>query len=215
MAVAIDILNTLALSLMVIALAMRTMMVLRIIMIVASAAFIAYALLAQDWPVLIAHLLLLPLNVWRLAEMQRLVHAARRATGVPLGVDWLLPYMRTLELPEGHVLFRRGDIADGIYFVADGRLQLEESGLELGRGALFGEIGIFSDDHRRTATVKTMTPTSLLQISAEKVRELYYQNPRFGFYLVGLITQRLMQNADGNDPEAVAAGEHTPTTHSA
>ena len=30
---------------------------------------------------------------------------------------------------------------------------------------------------------------------SEKVRELYYQNPEFGFYLVGLITERLMDNA--------------------
>ena len=78
-----------------------------------------------------------------------------------------------------------------------------------------GQLGIFSDNHRRTATVRTIAPTSLLLISAQKVRELYYQNPRFGFYLVGLITQRLMQNADIEaGMEAVAGGEHAPTPRS-
>jgi CRP-like cAMP-binding protein len=40
-----------------------------------------------------------------------------------------------------------------------------------------------------------MEDCSLLQISAEKVRELYYQNPDFGFFIVGLITRRLMEDA--------------------
>jgi hypothetical protein len=31
-------------------------------------------------------------------------------------------------------------------------------------------------------------------ISDEKVLELYYQNPTFGFYLVKLVTHRLLEN---------------------
>jgi hypothetical protein len=36
-----------------------------------------------------------------------------------------------------------------------------------------------------------------MKVSADKVRELYYQNPEFGFFLVGLITRRLMEDAKG------------------
>jgi CRP-like cAMP-binding protein len=66
----------------------------------------------------------------------------------------------------------------------------------MGKGALFGEIGVFSHDKRRTATAKVVEDSSILRISAAKVRELYYQNPDFGFFIVGLITRRLMEDAE-------------------
>jgi hypothetical protein len=37
----------------------------------ANAAFIAYGALAQLWPVLVLHLLLVPVNLWRLAHAYR------------------------------------------------------------------------------------------------------------------------------------------------
>jgi len=71
----------------------------------------------------------------------------------------------------------------------------EELDIEVGEGSLFGEIGIFSDSKVRTATAKSLGPCSLLVVSAEKVRELFFQNPEFGFFLVGLITRRLSEDA--------------------
>ena len=68
-------------------------------------------------------------------------------------------------------------------------------GVEMGKGALFGEIGIFSHDKSRTATAKTLEDSSLLLVTADKARELYYQNPDFGFFIVDLITRRLMEDA--------------------
>jgi CRP-like cAMP-binding protein len=65
----------------------------------------------------------------------------------------------------------------------------------LTKGTIFGEIGVFSADHLRTATARCLESCSLLMIEAAKVRELYYQNPQFGFYLIGLIAERLSQNA--------------------
>jgi CRP-like cAMP-binding protein len=82
-----------------------------------------------------------------------------------------------------------------MYFVSHGRVRFEELGVEMGKGALFGEIGIFSHDKSRTATAKTTEDSSLLAIDADKVRELYYQNPDFGFFIVDLITRRLMEDA--------------------
>ena len=36
----------------------------------------------------------------------------------------------------------------------------------------------------------------MLTISYDKVRELYFQNPSFGFYLLRLASERLLQNVD-------------------
>jgi CRP-like cAMP-binding protein len=120
---------------------------------------------------------------------------ATAASGAPVTMDWLLPYMRPLALPAGAIVFHRGAAADAMYFIEHGRVGFEEVKVEMGKGALFGEIGIFSHDKRRTATAKTLEDTSLMMISADKVRELYYQNPDFGFFIVDLITRRLMEDA--------------------
>jgi CRP-like cAMP-binding protein len=55
---------------------------------------------------------------------------------------------------------------------------------------------VFSHDKRRTATARVVEDASVLRISDSRVRELYYQNPDFGFFIVGLITRRLMEDAE-------------------
>jgi hypothetical protein len=191
----IEILGYAVLVLLVLAFAMKSIIALRNFAMMATLAVVAYGLLAQRYEVAGLGVLLAAINLWRLSEMRRLVATVRTATGAPLTVDWLLPYMRPLEIPAGHVLFAKGDKADAMYFVSAGRVRIEDLDLEMTKGSLFGEIGIFTSDHRRTATAKCVEPCSLLMIDASKVRELYHQNPKFGFYLVGLITERLMENA--------------------
>jgi CRP/FNR family cyclic AMP-dependent transcriptional regulator len=195
---AVEILGYIALALLLISAAMRTITTLRIFAIAANLAIIAYGVLAARYEVAGVGAAILILNVWRLWEMRRLVAATRGATAAgsaPISMDWLLPYMRPMALPADAVIFRKGDIADAMYFVSHGKVRIDEFDIELGEGTLFGEIGLFSDQKIRTATAKTVGDASLLVVSAERVQELFYQNPEFGFFLVGLITRRLAEDA--------------------
>jgi CRP-like cAMP-binding protein len=54
-------------------------------------------------------------------------------------------------------------------------------------------MGLFSSNHKRSATVVCDTDVELLAISKSNVMQLYYQNPKFGFYLVQLVTDRLLE----------------------
>jgi CRP/FNR family cyclic AMP-dependent transcriptional regulator len=187
-----------ALVLLAVAFWFPTIIWLRLAAAVASAVIAVHGVVVGDYIEAVIGAVLVGLNLWRLFEMRRLVSVTREATaasGAPITLDWLLPYMRPLALPKDTVVFHKGAAADAMYFVSHGRVRLEEFGVEMGKGALFGEIGILSHDKLRTATAKCMEDCSLLQISAEKVRELYYQNPDFGFFIVGLITRRLMEDA--------------------
>jgi hypothetical protein len=192
------ILGYLALLLLLASYWIQTIIWLRVLAIAAAATIFLYGILAPQYPVAAVAVVLAAVNAWRLIEMRRLVSVTREATassGAPITLDWLLPYMRPLALPKDTVVFHKGAAADAMYFVSHGRVRFEELGVEMGKGALFGEIGIFSHDKLRTATAKCMEDCSLLQISDEKVRELYYQNPDFGFFIVGLITRRLIEDA--------------------
>ena len=46
----------------------------------------------------------------------------------------------------------------------------------------------------RTQTLECTENGEVLQITYEQVRQLYHQNPQFGFYFLQLIARRLFQN---------------------
>ena len=173
---------------------MRTMIPLRIIAIVSNLAFIAYAQLEAMHPVLVLHALLLPLNIYRLAQMRRLITDVRAASEGKFSMDWALPFATRLTKPAGAVLFRKGEDADTMLYVVSGSVHLPEIDIEVGKGEMLGEIGLFSPEGKRTGTAVCRAPCEFLVMTRKTVQELYFQNPTFGFYLLGLITARLVDN---------------------
>lgn len=175
---------------------MRTMLPLRILGIASNIAFVSYGFLAGLYPVLILHAVLLPLNVYRFVEMYRLVREFRDEVGRKHAFDALLPYMGSVSLPTGSTLFRQGDSADDMYILTVGRVRLLELDREVGPGEAVGEISMFSPDRRRTATAMCTEDCKLRRITHEKLHELVHQNPGIAFYLIGIITARLLDNVN-------------------
>jgi len=174
---------------------MKTMIALRVIAIGSNIAFIAYGLIADLTPIYLLHAILLPLNIGRLWQSHALIREVRAAATSDLSLNWLLPFMKMERRKAGDLLFSKGEISDKMYVVSEGVVTVEEIGLDLDGGQVFGEISLFSRDARRTASIRCKTDVKLMSISREKVLELYYENPKFGFYLVQLITERLIENA--------------------
>jgi hypothetical protein len=204
-----EILGYAAAILLVASYAMNTLTWVRYVAIAFAVVLGIYAVVSAHYVVLVLAVAVLAANAWRLWEAERVVEGARAAAagaGAPVTVDWLLPHMEALALPKGHVLFRKGDPADAMYFISRGRIDLEEFGIELGKDSLFGEIGVFAVENVRTATAVCAEDCSLLKVSAERMRELFYQNPDFGFFLVGIITRRLVA-----DLERATGGRLAPT----
>ena len=194
-----EILGYAAALLLVASYAMTTLPWIRYLAIAAAIVLAVYALVSGHTITLVLAVLLAGVNAWRLWEAEKVVGAARAAAagaGAPVTVDWLLPHMEAVALPEGHVLFKKGDPADAMYFISHGRIELKEFGVELGKDSLFGEIGVFAVENVRTATAVCLEDCSLLKVSAERMRELFYQNPDFGFFLVGIITRRLVADLE-------------------
>lgn len=187
-------LGYLALVLVVASSSMRTMVPLRVLSIASNLTFIGYSLAEGLLPLLILHSLLLPINSIRLFQMQRLVRSVKDAAHGDLALEGLLPFMTRRKVERGEVLFRKDELAHEMFYVLTGDVQLQEIGRMIGAGAVLGEISMFSPDQRRTATAVCATDGELLAMSEDQVRRLYFQNPKFGFYLVQLITRRLLEN---------------------
>jgi CRP-like cAMP-binding protein len=118
----------------------------------------------------------------------------REATHGDLNMDWLKPFTSTRRTKSGDVLFRKGDAADAMLFVVSGRYRLAEIEMDVLSGQVVGELGLLAPDHSRTQTLECLEDGDLMQITYEQVKQLYFQNPRFGFYFLQLSTRRLFEN---------------------
>jgi hypothetical protein len=178
----------------IVMLAMPTMIPLRITGIAHNVASIIFGLLSGIYPMVVQHSVLLPLNAYRLFEMLKLIRAVDAASGGDLSINWLKPFMDKRAARAGEVLFRKGDKADRMYYLLTGSFRLEEMGLDVMPGSVMGELGMLAPDGQRTQTLVCVQDGSVLEISYERIEEIYYQNPVFGFYFLRLSTARLFEN---------------------
>jgi CRP/FNR family transcriptional regulator, cyclic AMP receptor protein len=185
---------------------MKTMVPLRVVGIVSNVAFLTYALIEHLIPVIILHGTLLPLNLFRLRELLKLVGETRQASTGDLSLEALLPFMTRRRFKAGEVLFRKDDAAHEMFHVRDGVIRLDEISKTIGKGDVIGEISMFSPSRKRTVTAVCETDGELLRMSDDQVLRLYHQNPKFGFYIVQVITRRLIENY-----EALAARQTVPS----
>src|SRR6185369_6837524 len=109
---------------------MKTMIPLRIVGICSNCAFIMYGYLDGLYPVLILHLILLPLNSLRLREMLKLVKQVREATGGDPNMDWLKPFTSTRHVQPGEKVFHKGEPGRDMFVVMSGHFWLVETGIE-------------------------------------------------------------------------------------
>ena len=173
---------------------MRTMVPLRVAGIISDVFFIGYGVLSNTITTLILYILLLPINIFRLAQMLKLVKKARVAAQGDLSMDWLKPFMNRRKYNQGDVLFRKGDRANEMFFTVTGKFLVTELGIELPPGRLVGELAFLSPDNRRTQSLECTEDGEVLAITYERLLEIYFQNPEFGYYFLRLSTERLLQN---------------------
>jgi cyclic nucleotide-binding protein len=175
---------------------MKTMVPLRIVDIIASLFFLAYGYFYPSYPTFALYLGILPINLYRLIEMRRLIRRVRDSANTDQSTDWLKPFMTERTYKKGKVLFRKNDRAYEMYYVVTGKFLVTEIGVTIPAGQVFGELGMLAPDRRRTSSVECVETGVVLTITYDEVQELYFQNPTFGFYFQRLATERLLQNMD-------------------
>ncbi|MBL8447727.1 MAG: cyclic nucleotide-binding domain-containing protein [Zoogloeaceae bacterium] len=181
---------------------MRTMIPLRCSAIASNLAFLTYSYLAHLTPVLVLHLVLLPLNVWRLLQITRLLQQVRSQTTSTFSIEPLLPLMTRQEFRASEVIFRQGDRADRLYYVLGGEISFPELFRQAGPGRLFGEIGVFSPGQARSASAIAACDSVVLSLSDRQVQELYFQNPAFGLALMRLVIEHYAQRSPASQADS-------------
>lgn len=183
---------------------MKTMIPLRMLSIATQVMGLYYGFLEADYPSISLYVILIPLNSVRLYQMMRLVKQVDAAVHGDLEMDWLKPFMTSRQVHGGDVLFHKGDAADQMFFVVSGHFRLLESSIKIEPGTVVGEFGLLTPNQARTQTLACLEDGTVLYITYDKVKELYFQNPTFGFYLLRLTSRRLFENVARLETELAA-----------
>ncbi len=107
-----------------------------------------------------------------------------------------------LALPEGRILFERGDTGDALFIVVSGRIELfirnvtgEKLVLTVAeRGDFFGELSI-SDMGPRTATAIALEDSEVIVLSRDNLRFFFQKRPEAALDLIAAMAS-MIRNAD-------------------
>lgn len=104
-------------------------------------------------------------------------------------------------------LFRQGDAADRLYVVRSGRLRISvETGTgtkairEVGPGAVFGELALLTGSER-SASVRAIRDTELLEVPAEDFEALLHEDPGFALAVARELARQLQRSGGLELPE--------------
>jgi CRP-like cAMP-binding protein len=88
------------------------------------------------------------------------------------------------------VIYRRGDAAEAIYVVADGRVRVDDT--DLGQGELFGALGLLSGEPR-PATATVVEDSRILVLDRAACEEIMSAYPQVLRNSLQVVSQRALQ----------------------
>jgi voltage-gated potassium channel len=104
----------------------------------------------------------------------------------------IMRLLRAQQVEPGGLIARRGDVADSMYFVAEGEVEIEllHERVRLGVGHFFGEIAVLRRA-RRSANVIAVSRASLLVLEAHEFHALMDRDPRLAKRVQDVVRSRL------------------------
>ena len=106
------------------------------------------------------------------------------------------------------MLFREDEPGEEMFFIRSGAVlvskkvsgRVEQILSRLEPGAIFGEMSVFGDEPKRTATIQSDTETSLLALDRQSINDFIRDNPRdaarFFQEMARVLIRRLVQSSE-------------------
>ena len=171
----------------------KTMVPLRWLAVCSNFGFFAYGVLHGAPVMAVLHAILLPINLLRLRQMRKLTQNVQAAAAGSRHLRRVAAALHEGQaaqegrdpVPQGRR--RRPALPARL---RPGRVRRDRRDASA-RAQVFGEIAFFAPHGRRTLTARCVEDCAVLSLNQETLRQIYYQNPSFGFELIGLVAGRL------------------------
>ncbi|HEX9746978.1 MAG TPA: cyclic nucleotide-binding domain-containing protein [Methylomirabilota bacterium] len=120
----------------------------------------------------------------------------------------LWPSFRERRLKKGDVLFRAGDAGEELYLIRDGSIvvskpvtgRVEQVLSRLASGEVFGEMSVFGDERRRSATCQAEIDTMLYSLDRDSLNRFVAGSPlaaaKFFQQMAQVAFKRLRDSSD-------------------
>jgi CRP/FNR family transcriptional regulator, cyclic AMP receptor protein len=178
--------------------AVRTMLPLRLLALLANLFFLIYGAVTPIYPTMVMYALLLPINLYRIYDIQRTTKLMKEIKPDEKAFEWLRPLLKPVRMFDGAYVFRMGDPANRFFVMLAGEVLLEEIDVTLKGEQIFGEIGFFSEDLERAVSAKCIGPCEIMSVDEAAFMRLFNQNPAFGLYMLKLTATRLVDSLRQN-----------------
>jgi CRP/FNR family cyclic AMP-dependent transcriptional regulator len=114
-----------------------------------------------------------------------------------------LQHCHVRSYPTKQIIIKEGDPSYDLYYIIKGSVTVlidDSKGREivlayLNPGDFFGEIGLFDEEHKRTAFVRAKTKCEIAQISYERLRGLHELFPDLLFEIASQLAIRLRKTS--------------------
>lgn len=192
----IEAVGWLAVLLKVATLSMKSTIKLRLLAMASSLCFIIYSGVFQIWPLLAIELILLPINAYRLYEIMALRRLVTHITDESEpDFSAAMAYGKKSVIKAGKVVFKKGDPVDSLYYLAEGRVEIEDHNVSVSAGKIFGEMAFFNNSAVRSATVRCVEDSVVYELDEKRFARLEYDDPKFAMAVMRTVTKRLVANA--------------------
>ena len=111
----------------------------------------------------------------------------------PEALEQLAQAADEVAVPAGQALTQPGAAGTGMFFVVEGRVEVEarEGPRELGPGEFFGELALLSESGTRTARCRAKTDVRCLALGRTAFEDLVRQHPEIAATLLETALTRL------------------------
>ncbi|WP_442970592.1 cyclic nucleotide-binding domain-containing protein [Roseovarius sp. D22-M7] len=175
---------------------MNAMIPVRLLAMASSVCFIVYSGVFQIWPLLAIELVLLSSNAYRLYEIIALRRLVTHMTDESeTDFSAAIAYGKKRVIQAGDVIFNKGDRVDSLYYLAEGRVEIEDRNVSVAAGNIFGEMAFFNKSAVRSATVRSLEDTVVYELDEKRFTRVQYEDPEFAMAVMRTVTRRLVANA--------------------
>jgi serine phosphatase RsbU (regulator of sigma subunit)/anti-sigma regulatory factor (Ser/Thr protein kinase) len=124
------------------------------------------------------------------------LHAAAEGAAPKAGSScrWPISFMKKELFKKGDCLFKAGDKADRMYYIATGAILLPEIKKVVKQGEVIGEMGIFSPFKERTASAVCEEDVEAYTMGKDEVINFFGKDPAMAIDLIQLSIKRFIEN---------------------